>query len=194
MRSTPATIGSTQATRQQIGAAARAVEPTSFVDLGARAERNETAFLLTQRVEPIGVCSGWHSDQAATAPLEMSDRTRWAHRASLMHPGYCRSCPSRWPCETRLRLDEVCPAAQQLYAAGVDAGWLAGVPTRRVAPNISITPILDALGSDFVWQVTPQRRSAHRLGSRSLTEPRCAPDRLPTGAANSVAALPILSN
>jgi hypothetical protein len=54
-----------------------------------------------------------------------------------------------------------------------------------VAPKISITPILDVLGSDLVRQVahgdalTPRRPLVHRLGSRSLTEPRYAPDRLP---------------
>jgi hypothetical protein len=67
------------------------------------------------------------------SPGEVADQLRASHRASLTHPGYCWACPSCWPCETRLRADEVCPAAQQLYAAQVHAGWLAGVRTCRAS-------------------------------------------------------------
>lgn len=67
-----------------------------------------------------------------------AERVRLAHRASgrLL----CGSCGLRWPCSTRLRLDEVSDAAQRQYASQIHADWLAGSPTavpRNCIPRVA---------------------------------------------------------
>jgi hypothetical protein len=140
MRATSAAVRKSRTTTRPANSSARATTEAGNLDLNARPERTETPARLPQRAEPNGVqpadrvpvstgllvrlavrdaVTGRCGDRRPpTATGQSADHLRAMHRASLMHPGYCH---------------EVCPAAQQLYAARVDAGWLAGVPTCRAS-------------------------------------------------------------
>jgi hypothetical protein len=58
------------------------------------------------------------------------ERLRLAHCAAAARPMRCCACAQRWPCEARLRLDEISDAARRQYAMQVHADWLVG--TRSV--------------------------------------------------------------
>jgi len=75
------------------------------------------------------------SHLATSEPRRTSEaeRSRLAHRAATGSARRCESCDQRWPCPTRLRLDEVSEAARLRYAAQVHRAWLAGTPTPREA-------------------------------------------------------------
>jgi hypothetical protein len=77
--------------------------------------------------------------EATTAEL-----LRLAHSAASSCPSTCRICRQRWPCESRLKLDEVSPAAIRRYAAQVHANWLAGTPARQQEPACTTVPASDA--------------------------------------------------
>jgi hypothetical protein len=67
------------------------------------------------------------------------ERLRLAHCAADGRPTRCCSCSQRWPCPTRLNLDEICDAARQRYAAQVHAGWFAGIRNSQATPHGSAT-------------------------------------------------------